>query len=438
MQERSESGPRTQPAARGRYKMAFVVSWMASLLIILLDTAFASQFMALSVRLSVHLQKLPLTALCVFLSYVAFFAIFGYVLFIYTIRRDLEANLIMTMGVTLLIYAQALFKLALVDLRPVFLDADLNDDFCVCDYGKPSGHSLCSAGILLFIYDDLQTNFKLSRAADWTARVSFGTLALFIGLSRIYLGAHSFNQVIMGFSIGITLFFLVKRWEDVVKKFLLWPLIYKERYKDKKAVVYLLCITLLMNYVLLLLWGYRYSKFEVLSNQFFKFSNCFPCIVDFDTNFSVKIMREGLIFNIFFGMLMGIYMMKGPIYEYSGLYFDKNLGQYVLRVVFLGLFCSPLILIVYPKIPGAFFSLIKAMVISFIVGFMLTHPFISFVRKLGDSNVEAALVESDVRSSSSVSDFDKQEIENQLEKEEIARQNVKDVKNAEPAENNLI
>ena len=69
-----------------------------------------------------------------------------------------------------------------------------------------------------------KTNGGLSseqvEAKFWWVRALAWVLAILIGLSRVVLGVHSWNQVLLGFAIGI----LVKDWfnEEVWRKCLLW------------------------------------------------------------------------------------------------------------------------------------------------------------------------------------------------------------------------
>ena len=114
-------------------------------------------------------------------------------------------------------------------------------------------------------------------------------------------------------------------------------------------------------------------------------------------------------------MLIGIYLMPGPIYEFRGLYFDQSIKFYVFRLVFLLMFVSPLALIYFPKINIEHVILIKAALLPLVVGYMLSHPYIILMKKLTDEfnqpEVEASGISSD--------NSENQHQEAQLEDEEI-------------------
>lgn len=381
---------------RSNFKFALIGSSTLLLLLLLVDSILSSKFMQLSIKLSLALQQLNFTTFCLFMSYVVFFGLFAYVFFIFTIRQDLANNLLMTIGVCLMIYSQAIIKLILVDSRPVFEHPDLNSEFCICDYGKPSGHSLCTAGLLLFVYDDIQRNYSLTRISAFFLKFSLVVIALFIGFSRIYLAAHSFNQVILGFAFGIVLYYFIRHFEDPIRKFILLPIMYKERLTNKRAIFYILSLMLLSNYSLFQLYSYRHTYFERIENKFFRFSNCFECFDNFDKNFSVKIMKDCLIFNILFGMILGIYLSKKPIFDYKGLFYDYSVCRYIGRVLLMMLFCLPLGLILV-ETSSVTVLLIKTSVIPILTGYFIMHPFAHIISK-----TESEKLESDDRDSAVV------------------------------------
>ncbi len=69
-------------------------------------------------------------------------------------------------------------------------------------YSFPSGHATTNMafyGFLLY----LVYKYIKNKALKWSICVVLGLLILFIGFSRIYLGAHYFSDVCGGFIIGI-------------------------------------------------------------------------------------------------------------------------------------------------------------------------------------------------------------------------------------------
>ncbi|MDF4191967.1 phosphatase PAP2 family protein, partial [Ligilactobacillus salivarius] len=46
-----------------------------------------------------------------------------------------------------------------------------------------------------------------------------GVIAVLVGISRVYLGVHFVTDVLGGFSLGLLLFFLVKGFDEKIKRF---------------------------------------------------------------------------------------------------------------------------------------------------------------------------------------------------------------------------
>lgn len=57
----------------------------------------------------------------------------------------------------------------------------------------PSGHSLCSVGIMLIFYDEFSKNYKIKKYLKIIYIIFSFLLTFCIILSRIYFGVHSFN-----------------------------------------------------------------------------------------------------------------------------------------------------------------------------------------------------------------------------------------------------
>lgn len=55
-------------------------------------------------------------------------------------------------------------------------------------------------------------------------------------------------------------------------------------------------------------WVFVFTNFENSNNKFFDFKNCRVCLTDFEFRFSSNALMRGLPFNIFFGMLIGMYL----------------------------------------------------------------------------------------------------------------------------------
>ena len=93
------------------------------------------------------------------------------------------------------------------EARPFFI-MELTPTKCWLEYGNPSGHSLTSMSLYLTMWDLLCRNFN----ADKKTRISTLILTLFvvfaIAFSRIYHGVHTYNQILLGWGLGVLLYVL--------------------------------------------------------------------------------------------------------------------------------------------------------------------------------------------------------------------------------------
>ena len=78
-------------------------------------------------------------------------------------------------------------------------------------YGMPSGHTQSAVGIyfLCLSLNSIFAELKYSRLLSLTALVLGSLWVVLIGASRIYLHAHSFEQVFTGGSCGLGLMFFI-------------------------------------------------------------------------------------------------------------------------------------------------------------------------------------------------------------------------------------
>lgn len=61
----------------------------------------------------------------------------------------------------------------------------------MCDYGKPSGHSLTSTGLLLLIIWDLKITYDPPKRFIDLLRIGAFITVLFVMFSRVWYGQHS-------------------------------------------------------------------------------------------------------------------------------------------------------------------------------------------------------------------------------------------------------
>ena len=111
------------------------------------------------------------------------------------------------------IYITNLFKIIYRNRRP-YWESDILDVVCNSGYGNPSGHSLTSTAYYLTLAH-IVTNFSFfkrdtkGKIVKIIIFILFIILAVLIMFSRVILGAHSINQVLYGFTLGLGLYFVI-------------------------------------------------------------------------------------------------------------------------------------------------------------------------------------------------------------------------------------
>ena len=90
-------------------------------------------------------------------------------------------------------YMSGFLKLFYQQPRPYWVDTGVKAIMCANDFGMPSGHSSCSMHISVMIAFELIAN---GYSWGWTTGLIGVPLA--VGISRLYVGVHSIDQVMMG------------------------------------------------------------------------------------------------------------------------------------------------------------------------------------------------------------------------------------------------
>ena len=102
-------------------------------------------------------------------------------------------------------FINTLLKISFYDSRPCFEDIEISKIGCYCSFGKPSGH--CSLGTVFYFFIFYSCIYK--KNIGYSLKQMFFGVYLFvifnIGVSRIFFGAHFFNQVFLGYSLGYVL-----------------------------------------------------------------------------------------------------------------------------------------------------------------------------------------------------------------------------------------
>jgi len=100
------------------------------------------------------------------------------------------------------IYLITLLKSYFSDPRPFWTDSVIQSlsPYCPGEFGNPSGHSWFSAVASFVILFEYAPHFSKLLGLTFV-----GLIIILVPISRMYLGAHSLNQVVMGVLMGLSM-----------------------------------------------------------------------------------------------------------------------------------------------------------------------------------------------------------------------------------------
>lgn len=100
----------------------------------------------------------------------------------------------------------SLLKSYIHEARPFFV-MELTPTKCWLEYGNPSGHSITSISLYLTVWDLLCRNYNAERKSRIISLIITIIVVFAIAFSRIYNGVHTYNQILLGWGLGIFLYY---------------------------------------------------------------------------------------------------------------------------------------------------------------------------------------------------------------------------------------
>ena len=88
-----------------------------------------------------------------------------------------------------------------------------------------------------------------------------------IAFFELIRGQSTFSNIISGILLGLLIFFGSRKYADETNTILIWPIFYKDRYKNKPAIFTLLSILMGLNYLSFFLYGLNITQFEYNNNM---------------------------------------------------------------------------------------------------------------------------------------------------------------------------
>lgn len=107
------------------------------------------------------------------------------------------------------LFFMVVLKQAFQESRPFWYNPNISifEWFCPTDFGNPSGHSF----IAFAMYEPLISDFVGTGKKKINLFI-WAIIAVLVVISRMYLGAHSFDQVVYGSLIGMSFLVIYRFW----------------------------------------------------------------------------------------------------------------------------------------------------------------------------------------------------------------------------------
>ena len=224
-------------------------------------------------------------------------------------------------------------KMLILHPRPFWKYADIEILSCPHDWGSPSGHALSGgASMIVLAYYWLQNRHNVSGKV-----LILSTCILITGVDRVYLGAHFYFQVILGYSYSavVGLYFLqstqIKTIED-----LRW-----NKNKLMKEHVKILLFSLIS--------GAIYSYQTIVSNSSWENNYKAKCNSEFTAEgVMIKNICEAMYLWIVAGFLVGYHFNKEKKPNFSKLLVVSSTILYAVLVLYI-VIVDKIILLLLPS-----------------------------------------------------------------------------------------
>ncbi|KAL4460969.1 hypothetical protein ABPG74_016441 [Tetrahymena malaccensis] len=207
-----------------------------------------------------------------------------------------------------------LLKLIYNDPRPYMVYDQIQGKECSAEYGNPSGHAMLNFFAAIYGISCLGNQFHKKY---WWACIIYGIFLIWVGFTRIHLGVHGVNQVLLGWIYALFIFLifriiLFKQVNRFIVKLAVLPKKKVKKYSFFCLALYVLVIGIFIGAFEGVKstyqeqndnWNGRIEKacdtndIESISNKYL-YNKCFI---------------DGGIFGISFGFLLGIIFTQGSI-----------------------------------------------------------------------------------------------------------------------------
>ena len=230
--------------------------------------------------------------------YIPVFIIFFYL-------NPINYNFYILSTLIISIYIDCLLKIIYHDPRPFWKEKNLYKE-CEGGFGNPSGHSFGSCATYLGIYHLSMRNKYFKKKNNIKIFFFFFTLIFIflIMISRLYNGTHSINQIIYGFLLGLSIYFLMF---FIINGYLWNPKSFFEKIEKGKIFMIPLFI-FLIAFILPFYFIFNADENDINDYNIILNSVC-PNVKNY-AKFNNNGMLGCLLILIVFGMYLGILFLK--------------------------------------------------------------------------------------------------------------------------------
>ena len=271
---------------------------------------------------------------------------FAYAIFIFIIINyftlPLSKQYIYIFTCILSFYIDNLLKIIYRNPRPFFENKSIRKE-CDGGFGNPSGHAMLSSCSYLCFLQLMIEEFNLNFILKIILFILVILIVILIGISRIFLGVHSINQIIYGYAIGFVCYFIVFHVFYLQRKSA--KLFFNEfRMKIKNLIISIILIILIS---FLFIFGYSLNY-----NKYYEYS-IFDCELKKERKFLNDGIFLGLIIVCLFGFYYGFvlisyfsekYKNKEEYFNYFIRNSNKKIFGKIILIILLIFGSSPLIL----------------------------------------------------------------------------------------------
>jgi membrane-associated phospholipid phosphatase len=284
-------------------KVKFAIITGITIIVIILEITFRDELLEYSNKLTTHIVKHSTEVKDVIVNIITKLGTFpGFIPITFILILFFPMTISTTFLFTFSIgsYINNLLKIIYSEPRPFWIHPELLKN-CSSGYGNPSGHSLESTLVYLSIWNILERrNFFLkNKILKYFFLFFILWLIITIMLTRLYLAAHSLNQVILGMALGFYIYYTVYVYFDL-------PNISVEKYFsffDNKITV-LKVSTFFLTLMIILIISF-YARNPDTSLYDIVLDNICPELND-NNRFSSESLHKGFLMFISFGTYYGI------------------------------------------------------------------------------------------------------------------------------------